>query len=241
MDGCATFWDITWPKNGIVRDLAYQMYQYVKENVEVFLVFDRYFKYSIKGATREQRTGNITNNHILTLDSPLQAREIMMKSSKNKTQVIDIVSKFIIHLLSINRFTKRFVVTFPEPTPIQVEDGVTISRDDLKTFHEEADVNIIRQCLKCAEEGMSPIKIISDDTDVFVLLTSYVQCRSLKASVVNGIIFKCLHIDKYQRNYKETFRYYSINHPCAYCFRMRQCPKNVWDRKKKGCQGVAGW
>ena len=26
VDGCAKFWDITWPKNGTVRDLDYQMY-----------------------------------------------------------------------------------------------------------------------------------------------------------------------------------------------------------------------
>ncbi|XP_066927982.1 uncharacterized protein [Clytia hemisphaerica] len=189
VDGCAKFWDVRWPTNGTVRDLAYKMYQYVtyqlsKENSDVFLIFDRYFKYSIKGATRDQRTGNISHNHILSLDSPLPTREIVMKSSKNKIQVIDIVSKYIIEMLTIHRFSKRFVVTCSEATPIQVENGVITTRDDLKSYHEEADVNIIKQAMKCAEEGQSPIKVICDDTDVFVLLASYVHKYSVEALVV---------------------------------------------------------
>jgi len=107
-----------------------------------------------------------------------------MTSSQNKIQVIDIVSKYIIELLSINHFLKKFVVTFSEPTPIQVVRGVVEPRDDLKSFHEEADVNIIRQCLQCAEEGGTPIKVICDDTDVFILLTAYVHKYSIE-SIVN--------------------------------------------------------
>ena len=54
VDGCAKFWSVEWPKGGTVRDLAYKMFQYVtsklsNEKADVFLVFDRYFKYSIKG------------------------------------------------------------------------------------------------------------------------------------------------------------------------------------------------
>ena len=40
------------------------MYQHVTfllatDDMDGFLVFDGYFKYSIKGATREERTGNL--------------------------------------------------------------------------------------------------------------------------------------------------------------------------------------
>ena len=46
------------------------MYQHVlfllaAEDMDVFLVFDRYFKYSIKGVTREDETGNLANNFVL--------------------------------------------------------------------------------------------------------------------------------------------------------------------------------
>ncbi|XP_066928156.1 uncharacterized protein [Clytia hemisphaerica] len=87
-------------------------------------------------------------------------------------------------MLTIHRFSKRFVVTCSEATPIQVENGVITTRDDLKSYHEEADVNIIKQAMKCAEEGQSPIKVICDDTDVFVLLASYVHKYSVEALVV---------------------------------------------------------
>ena len=159
-------------------------YQLSKENAEVFLVFDRYLKYSIKGATRQQRKGNLSNNHILSIDAPLPTREVVMTSSRNKVQIIDIVSQYIVEMLSINRFKKKFVVTFSEPTPIQVEDGIITPRKDLESTHEEADVNMIMQCMKCAEEGKSPIKVICDDTNVFVLLTSYVHKHSIKSSVL---------------------------------------------------------
>lgn len=217
------------------------MYQYVtyqlgKENVDVYLVFDRYFKYPIKGATREQRTGNISNNHILNLDAPLPTREIIMTSSQNKIQVIDIVSKYIIELLSINHFLKKFVVTFSEPTPIQVVRGVVEPRDDLKSFHEEADVNIIRQCLQCAEEGGTPIKVICDDTDVFILLTAYVHKYSIE-SIVNMESFSSsrstISINKTAKNADMASSIIPA-HALSGCV-----PQDVWNWKEEGFQSVA--
>ena len=79
------------------------MYQHVTfllatDDVDGFLVFDGYFKYSIKGATREERTGNLPNNHALTLNASLPSKEIVMTSSQNKSQVIDIISKYIVDM-----------------------------------------------------------------------------------------------------------------------------------------------
>ena len=149
IDACGKLWSISWPENAILRDLAYQMYQHVAfllatKEMDVFLVSDSYFKYSIKGATREQRTGNLANNHALTLDVPLTSREIVMTSSQNKIQVTDIISKYIVDMLAANHFKNRFVVTCSETTPTQVREGVVISRNDLKSSYEEADVNIIK-------------------------------------------------------------------------------------------------
>ena len=125
------------------------MYQHVTfllatEDMDVFLVFNRYFKYSIKGVRRKKRTGNLANNHILTLDTPLPSREIVMTSSQNKIQVVDIISKYIVDMLAANHFKNRFVVTCSETIPTQVQEGVVISRNDLKSSHEEADINIVK-------------------------------------------------------------------------------------------------
>ena len=124
------------------------MYQYVtyllnKKEVDVYLVFDRHFEYSIKGATREKRARNISNNHLLTIHSPLPSREIIMTSSKNKIRLIDIVAQYITQTLSVYHCRKKFVVTFSEPQPVQVEECFIMPREDLKSYHEEADVNII--------------------------------------------------------------------------------------------------
>ena len=54
----------------------------------------------------------------------------------------------------------------------------------MRSHHEEADVNIIKQAMKCAEEGKSPIKVVCDDTDVFVLLASYVHKYAVKENIL---------------------------------------------------------
>ena len=154
IDGCGNLWSISWPKNATLRDLAYQLYQHVTfllatEDMDVFLVFDRYFKYSIEGTTRKKRAGNLANNDVLTLDAPLPSREIVMNSSQNKIQGIDIISKYIVDMLTANHFKNRFVDTCSETTSTQVQEGVVVSR---KCSHEEADVNIVKQCISCAVE-----------------------------------------------------------------------------------------
>ncbi|KAH3755283.1 hypothetical protein DPMN_189974 [Dreissena polymorpha] len=45
-----------------------------------------------------------------------------------------------------------------------------MDRVDLRTTHEEADVIIPRQVVMAIEEGAVCVKVICDDTDVFVLL-----------------------------------------------------------------------
>ena len=44
-------------------------------------------------------------------------------------------------------------MTFSEDIPIQVEIGVVSSRNDLQSLHEEADINIIKQCICCINDG----------------------------------------------------------------------------------------
>ena len=89
IDGYEKGWSVSWPKDAILRDLACQIYQHVlfliaAEGMDVFLVFNRYFKYSIKGVTRKERTGKLSNNYVLTLDAFLPSRQIVMASIQNK-------------------------------------------------------------------------------------------------------------------------------------------------------------
>ena len=75
-----------------------------------------------------------------------------MTSSQNTIQVIEVISKYTVDMMTANHFKNRFVVICSEITPTQVQQGVVASRNDLKTSHEEADVNIIKQCMSCAME-----------------------------------------------------------------------------------------
>ena len=67
-----------------------------------------------------------------------------MTSSQNKIQVIDIISKYNADMLPADHFKNRFVVTCSETMPTLMQEGVVISRNDLKSSHEEDDVNIVK-------------------------------------------------------------------------------------------------
>ena len=69
--------------------------------------------------------------------------------------------------------SNSLVVTGKIPIPTEVCNGLQILRPDLKTMHEEADVIIPHQVEYLESLGCCSIKVISDDTDVFVLLVHY--------------------------------------------------------------------
>ena len=66
--------------------------------------------------------------------------------------------------------TNRLVVTSENPIPNEIVNGRKLLRDDLRTTHEEADVIIVQQMVNLSQHGCLSIKVICDDTDVFVLL-----------------------------------------------------------------------
>ena len=105
-----------------------------------------------------------------------------MLSTGNKMQIIDIISKYLIEKLenpNYEHFQKIYI-------PVQAENGVAFKRTDLKSVHEKLTfINIIKQCMACVKLEVNCVKVICDDTDVFVLLTVYViqQGRKLKKLV----------------------------------------------------------
>ena len=70
----------------------------------------------------------------------------------------------------------KLVVTGPDPVPVEISYGISIHRTDLRNTQEEADVIIIHQLLCILDstgEGNDSVNVISDDTDVFVLLVHF--------------------------------------------------------------------
>ena len=56
-------------------------------------------------------------------------------------------------------------------------------QDDGAFSHDEADLTMISHVFQAANHGRSVIRVLSDDTDVFVLLVYWVHQASLKCKV----------------------------------------------------------
>lgn len=71
------------------------------------------------------------------------------------------------------------VVTGENSCPLEVRNEESKTRYDLETHQEEADVIIVQQVLHCVGE-VRQIAVVSDDTDVFVLLLHHYQMAGVE-------------------------------------------------------------
>ena len=110
----------------------------------------------------------------------MPAQKVVLSSVENKKQLIRILCEE----LTEDRSTgdHKLVVTGEDPCPIEVQNEERRTRYDLETHQEEADIIIVQQVLKCVGEAQ-PISVISDDTDVFVLLLHHYQMAGLEVSL----------------------------------------------------------
>ena len=86
---------IHWPKEGLVEDLVKGIEQYIAKTVvssDGYLVFDRYFDFSIKSETRLKRIGLFKRTHNLSLKTTLPAKDICMSSTKTKENLIQVIA-----------------------------------------------------------------------------------------------------------------------------------------------------
>ena len=60
--------------------------------------------------------------------------------------------------------------------------GIRIMRQDMRTTHEEADVIMTSQALQIALEK-TPVTVVSDDTDVFLLLLHCTYSNNIETPV----------------------------------------------------------
>ena len=103
----------------------------------------------------------------------------------NKVQLTSIIYNFIKEdAVLLPRNASRFVVTGPDPTPIEIYKGRVTPRDDIRTTHEEADVIIMQQMVQLATRGVQNIRVICDDTYVFVLLLHFFVLEKLTCNLV---------------------------------------------------------
>ena len=180
IDGSALLWTIHWPADGTVADYVANFKKRVASYLvksDVYLIFDRYNEYSTKSVTRDGRESGVSRRHHLALTTRLPAQKVVLSNVENKKQLIRIIcSDLTEDALFHNRSTEKnkLVVTGEDPCPTEIKNEDISIRYDLETHHEEADIIIVQQALKGASEARR-VAVVSDDTDVFVLLVHHYE------------------------------------------------------------------
>ena len=185
IDGCAIFYVLHWPPStGTVGDLVVAYRSYIKQrlkNYDVYLVFDRYRVYSTKSVTRAYRGAHVSRVHQLTTAMPIPPQKVILTYIENKRQLIALIVDDLCNNVSFPRgvnINRRLVVTGEDPVPFEITPGTTIRRQDMSTTHEEADNILAQQMVLNASQPNTGVCVVSDDTDVFVLLLYfYAKCN----------------------------------------------------------------
>ena len=140
-------------------------------------MFDRYFDYSTKSVTRRARASGVSRVHKLQLNTKLLPQKTVLTVTENKKQLISLIVNSFIEDESFHKYTQslKLIVIGVDAAPFEISNGcVVIRRVDLSTNHEEADNIIVQQVMLSAQNsGESDITVISDDTDIFILLLYY--------------------------------------------------------------------
>ena len=96
-----------------------------------------------------------------------------LSSSNTKENLIEIISQEMFVRYRNLVSSHRLVITSKSEVPNEIHHGIEIKRTDLRSNFDEADYVIQQQVHSIVKQGdVKSIKIISSDTDVFVLLCS---------------------------------------------------------------------
>lgn len=147
-DGNEMLYHTEWPKLGTVENLLQSITRAVEKKHEVIVVFDRYIEVSTKTHERLRRMCiSVYPKFNLTLEKNLPARDSIMRSVHNKSELI-----------------KVFCVGYASQNAQILGDYNCVYK------HEEADGNITRYVKQLLMQGYSHIQVVADDTDIFGLL-----------------------------------------------------------------------
>ena len=106
-----------------------------------------------------RRAGIGSINYNLTINTRLPSRDAIMRNKHNKLQLVKVLSTY------------------------NFGEGVTVEGYDGMFKHDEADITMISYLLMAAESGTQVVRILSDDTDVFVLLVYWVYKHKIQTTV----------------------------------------------------------
>ena len=78
---------------------------------------------------------------------------------------------------------RKLIVTSDNDCPEECQNGVRKIREDMRKSHEEADVIIPQQISSAIASGYNNFKVISEDTDIFVLLCHFYHEKCWTAQI----------------------------------------------------------
>lgn len=163
VDVSQLFYHTVWPFHGSVSDLISSIQGRLSrypDAAEKIVVFDKYQDISAKDHERMRRAGEVVIDYELSITSPLPKRDAILKSKNNKRRLASVLCTF------------------------NVGENVSMeTRDDGVFGHDEADVTMVSYVLEAANCRKGVIRILSDDTDVFILLVYWVYRAELQCKV----------------------------------------------------------
>ena len=131
---------IYWQSNGPVQDLVDETYlKKLSSFADIYIIFDRYYSFSIKSDTRSERIGSMKRNFSLTLDGPPPAKEMSLSSNTTKECLTKIISEALLSKFCEEKMKRKILFTAKDECPEEVEMGTRTKHMDLKTTYDEAD------------------------------------------------------------------------------------------------------
>ena len=202
--GSAILYLIPWPaSSATVGDFVVKFRNYIEKQLQsydIYLVFDR--EYSTKGVTRVSRGAQVSRVHQLTTVMPLPPPKVILTISDSKRKLIGL----IVDDLSSNTVfwetsnIRGLVVTGKDLVPVELSSTVTIKREDLRANHEEADNILAHQMVVVLSEEIKGVSVISNSTDVIVLLLHHY----VKQKITGVVIMESLVKDRVAIDIKAT-------------------------------------
>ena len=209
VDGCALLRKVTWENNDLVRSFLHRFAKNIYHKLscnDVSLIFDRYYDYSIKSPTREKRIKEGSAKQFqLTLDFHLPSKDVILNNTFNKKKLICLLVTYLVQYFSeVCPMKHNLVITGEDQVPFQIVAGVVSRPEELRSGHEEADIIIAMHAIHFSKSGVSPISVLSEDTDVLVLLMHYYHFENLCADIRMEHLEKSLKIISVQMSVQKN-------------------------------------
>ena len=106
------------------------------------------------------------------------AKQVDLTNTKNKIQLNAMLTESILDPGYFTEPTQKHTLTIAgvRDVPVEITGGLMIDRHDLRSTHEEADILIAQHAISLSLLCNS-VRVVCDETDVFVILIPYYNSR----------------------------------------------------------------